>query len=283
MSHGATEVTEADLAAHEAFLAGRAGGERLDLTDANLRGVDLSGRNLAGARIDGLIADVRFEGANLEDANFRKAYLRGCTFKGALLRGAYFGRASIETCSFKDADLREADFTATTGGELDFRGADLTGAILFETVFVGVKAHGSRGFWARPDDNRLEAIDFSPSGDGSDVRDAAAWIDVVHGRPRKMRLKIRLKPGTSPFVRAEPNARTWDLPFDAVPVSPATQELVRAFADRYDEAVVDLDDKLPPELVRELDEQGRALAGRVQDEISDYAVDYEPLWGYETE
>lgn len=264
------------LAAHEAFLAGRDGGERLDLTDVRLRGQDLSGRNLARATFHGLFEDVRFDGANLEESTFRKAYLDQCGFDGARLREANFRRASLEACSFKNADLRDADFTSATGGDLDFRGADLVGAILFETVFTGIRANGTRGFWARPDDNRLETIDFSASADGSDVRDVAAWIDVVHGRPRKQRIKMVLVPGTSPFVRAEPNARKSGIALEEVPVSPEARDSIRAWTDRYDEAIVALEE-LPPNLRRELDDQGRALAKRVQDEVPDYQVEYEPV------
>ena len=263
------------LSAHEAFLAGRPGGARLDLTAAVLQGVDLSGRNLARATFDGYLEDVRFDGADLEEATFRKARLRRCSFRGARLRGANLRRASLQGCSFENADLRDADLTRATVGDLDLRGADLAGAIFYDTVIDGAEVYGSHGFWARSEDNRLESLDFSPAGDGSDIRDGEAWIDPVHGRPRPVRIRLALRAAESPVGRVEPNAPEREIPLDQLPVSPGMREALRGWAERYDEAVVE-NHPLPAEIARSLAEEGRSLQERLRSELPGYDVAYDP-------
>jgi uncharacterized protein YjbI with pentapeptide repeats len=108
----------------EVLLAGREGGERLDLTEVSLRGVDLSGETWP-ATFDGHLKDV---GSATQTSSRRSAGVPRPMASTAL----FFMQepplqASLETCSFKNADLRDADYTSATGGDLDFRGADLTG------------------------------------------------------------------------------------------------------------------------------------------------------------
>jgi hypothetical protein len=84
------------LTSHALFLSGDPSGIRADLSDAVLRGADLSD-------------------ADLSDAVLRGADLSGAVLRGAVLRGA----------DLSGADLRGADLSGAV-----LRGADLSGAVL---------------------------------------------------------------------------------------------------------------------------------------------------------
>lgn len=99
------------LRKHKLWLNEKEGGERADLTGADLIGADLRGADLTGAYLRG--ADLR--GANLRMANLI----------GADLRGANLNRADLT-----EADLREADLHGANLTEADLYGANLTEADL---------------------------------------------------------------------------------------------------------------------------------------------------------
>ena len=84
-----TELSEI-LERHRKWLVGEGGGQRADLSEANLRYADLRGADLCGANLSG--ADLC--GANLRGADLSEANLRYADLSGADLR---------------EADLREAD------------------------------------------------------------------------------------------------------------------------------------------------------------------------------
>ena len=86
---------------------------RIDFTDANLSGSDLSGANLRGAHLN----RVNLNSANLSGADLYGAQLRGANLRKADLRGA---------------DLRKADLTGADLSLANFRGADLFGTRLVE-------------------------------------------------------------------------------------------------------------------------------------------------------
>ena len=67
------------IKSHGRWLRNEEGGERANLSDADLSGADLSDANLRGANLSD---------ANLSDANLSGAYLRGADLSGAYLRGA---------------------------------------------------------------------------------------------------------------------------------------------------------------------------------------------------
>ena len=92
-----------------------------NLSGANLRGADLSGANLSWADLSG--ANLR--GANLRGANLREANLSGANLRGADLRGANLSWANLSGADLRGADLRGADLSWA-----DLRGANLSGANL---------------------------------------------------------------------------------------------------------------------------------------------------------
>ena len=94
------------LDSHQKWINNEQGGERADLSEANLCKAGLREADLSGA--------------DLREANLCKADLRGANLSGANLRGA---------------DLRGADLRWTNLHEVDLRGADLRGADLDFSCF----------------------------------------------------------------------------------------------------------------------------------------------------
>ena len=96
------------LAKHKSWLNNEPGGERANLSDADLSYANLSYANLGGADL----SYANLSGANLSYANLRYANLRG-------------------------ANLREADLSYANLSGANLRGADLGGANLGFNCFFG--------------------------------------------------------------------------------------------------------------------------------------------------
>ena len=101
------------LEKHLKWLNNENGGERADLSGADLRGADLRIADLSGANLR--IADL--SGANLRIADLRIANLRGANLSGANLSGADLRIANLSGANLSGANLSGADL----------RGADLRG------------------------------------------------------------------------------------------------------------------------------------------------------------
>lgn len=98
------------LKQHEIWVASQGKeGRRLNLSGANLEGVDLSGRLLAAAKLDHCI----LVGANLKGANLAAAALTG-----ANLNGANLAAAELRGADLRWANLREAVLLGTRQGEM---------------------------------------------------------------------------------------------------------------------------------------------------------------------
>ena len=137
-------------------------GERADLKEAYLSGVDLSGADLRGAYLE----EADLEGVNLKGTNLRGADLRGANLReadlswadldGADLREAYLYRADLEEADLRGADLREAYLRraylreANLSG-VDLRGADLEGVNLTWADLRGADLSGVRGLLPQTD------------------------------------------------------------------------------------------------------------------------------------
>jgi Pentapeptide repeats (8 copies) len=111
------------LKQHELWLdANEQGGERADLSYADLKGADLKGANLYRADLKG----ANLYCAYLRDADLWNANLRGANLEDANLRGANLEDADLTGANLEDADL--------TGANLE--DADLTGAILPDISWI---------------------------------------------------------------------------------------------------------------------------------------------------
>src|SRR5713101_4513737 len=101
--------------------------EQLDVSNHDLRGINLMNGDLRGANLS--LASVCE--ANLCGANLSKADLHG-----ADLSGTYLCWADLHGANLREADLREADLSCADLRETDLRGAILYGAFLYG-AFLG--------------------------------------------------------------------------------------------------------------------------------------------------
>jgi hypothetical protein len=111
---------------HQKWLNNDMGGERAELNNANLDGVDLSYNDLSNAIMCGaglIYADLR--NTNLSDVDL--SYADMCH---ADLRNANLSYANLSGADLIFADLRHTDMTCADLGYANLSGADLSGANL---------------------------------------------------------------------------------------------------------------------------------------------------------
>ena len=106
---------------HKKWATNKEGGERANLSGADLRDANLSEADLRGAD---------FSGADLRDANLSEADFSGADFSGADLSGANLCRvelwwANLCGANLCGANLRGADLSRADLSRADLRGADL--------------------------------------------------------------------------------------------------------------------------------------------------------------
>jgi uncharacterized protein YjbI with pentapeptide repeats len=105
---------------HGKWLRGEAGGERANLSGANLREANLSGANLREANLSGanlIAADLRW--TDLRWTDLRGANLRGTDLRGANLRGVknqiYIGQRSDGYQFFARHDKEKSAWVISAG------------------------------------------------------------------------------------------------------------------------------------------------------------------------
>ena len=94
---------------------------KVDLRDADLRGVNFSGAYLR---------DVNLSGVNLSGVNLSGVNLSGVNLGGANLRDADLSDVNLSGVNLSDADLRDADLSGVNLGGANLRDADLSGVSL---------------------------------------------------------------------------------------------------------------------------------------------------------
>jgi hypothetical protein len=109
---------------------------RIDLTGADLHGVDLRRADLTGALLHG----TDLHGANLAWANVDCAELHGADLRGAKLSRTYFMGTELHEANLAGAELFATDFTHAA-----LCGADLTEARLTEALFIDSDLYAVRG------------------------------------------------------------------------------------------------------------------------------------------
>jgi uncharacterized protein YjbI with pentapeptide repeats len=108
---------------HRLHLAGKEGGQMLDLSGEDLSGLDLSRANLRGAILRGAnLRWAKLRGADLRGAILIGADLRGAILIGAILSGADLRGADLREAILRDALLREADLSRAILSGADFNG-----------------------------------------------------------------------------------------------------------------------------------------------------------------
>ena len=104
------EVSKEELAIildkHAKYLNGGDGGERADLSYANLSSANLCYADLSSANL---------RSANLSSANLSSANLRSANLRSANLRSADLRSANLRSADLSSAELRSADLRSATG------------------------------------------------------------------------------------------------------------------------------------------------------------------------
>ena len=141
------------IKSHGRWLRNEEGGERADLSGADLRSADLSGADLSSANLSSAdLSSADLSSANLRGANLRSANLRGANLSSANLRSADLSGADLRGANLRSANLRGADLRSA-----DLSGADLRGANLDKTYYQVVRIGSRRGTttYCVDDDNVL--------------------------------------------------------------------------------------------------------------------------------
>ncbi|MCF7536191.1 pentapeptide repeat-containing protein [Pseudomonas petrae] len=127
------------LGKHRAWLDDEDGGERANLSGANLSGANLSGANLRDANLSGAyLRCANLSDAYLCDANLRGANLSGAYLRDANLSGAYLRCANLSDANLRDANLRDANLSGAY-----LRCANLSDAYLCDANLSGANLSGA--------------------------------------------------------------------------------------------------------------------------------------------
>lgn len=111
---------------HQLWLEKKDGGERADLSDADLCNVDLSNVNLCGADL----RNTYLHGANLSNANLSKANLSAADLCGADLSGSDLHNAILYHAYLSDANLCRTSLYKADLSHADLRNTNLSNANL---------------------------------------------------------------------------------------------------------------------------------------------------------
>jgi uncharacterized protein YjbI with pentapeptide repeats len=124
-------------------------GQRLNLSNSDLCGADLTGAHLDGAIFDQAHLDrACFNHAHLEGAWFGRAHLQRARFIGADLTRAIFPRAHLDEADLSEAHLDGANFSVAHLDGANYKeahldGANFNGAHLDGALFPGAHMYGA--------------------------------------------------------------------------------------------------------------------------------------------
>lgn len=115
-------------------------GRSVDLSDADLPGIQLAGTSLEGAELSrASLAGARFDGCNLEDSELRQADLRGASLDGSNLEGVDLSRATLVDASLRGSNLESARLDGADLSRAVFDGSNLEQAELHGAVLGGAR------------------------------------------------------------------------------------------------------------------------------------------------
>ena len=140
---------------------------RCDLTDAQLRAMDLTGANLAGANLNGAkLFKAILTGVNLGEASLRGAYLTGVDLTGVDLTEVDLTGANLREVNLTGVDLTEtilagADLTGANLREVNLRGVDLTEVNLTGAKLTGANLTGANLTGAKLPGVNLTEVDLT--------------------------------------------------------------------------------------------------------------------------
>jgi len=147
------------------------GGEKADLTGADLRGVNLRETSLRDANLTWAdLADANLRGADLRNTDLRSANLTNANLRVADLTNANLSNANLTDANLRDANLTGANLRGInlTDADLtwaDFRGANLRGANLartnlYDVCFAGANLRGAYFYGADLSEADLRGADL---------------------------------------------------------------------------------------------------------------------------
>lgn len=171
----------------------RAGLAGIDLSGANLEGVDFSRADLDGANLRGAnlknanLQSASLRQANLEGADLSNARLHKADLEGARLSGATLDRAELELAELVEAVLENAKLRGARLVSANLEEANLSGAVLEDAELRGAQAAGAtfaraslcRANLVRAD---LAVADFTEADlRGADLKESTASGATVTG------------------------------------------------------------------------------------------------------
>ncbi|EAF2426647.1 pentapeptide repeat-containing protein [Listeria monocytogenes] len=107
------------------------GGEKADLSNADLKNTNLRFANLRLAYLRGANLRLAYlRGANLRFADLRGADLRGADLRGADLSNVNLSIADLNNANLSNADLSNVNLSNADLSNVNFRGVDLSDANL---------------------------------------------------------------------------------------------------------------------------------------------------------
>lgn len=185
--------------------------DRIDLTEASLRGADLSRASLAGATLlrtdlagatcahadlrqarlvgarltDCDLTAARLDGADLSHTDLRTAAVRGASLVGARLVGAALAGRDLGGVAAKDADFTRADLAGSSWRSADLRGATFADANLADIDLEGADLRAAdlrtavfQGRRSRRGDSPGEVADDGPRANTLGRGEATARADA---------------------------------------------------------------------------------------------------------
>jgi uncharacterized protein YjbI with pentapeptide repeats len=151
-------------------------GQRADLSESKLAGIDLPGTNLSMANL---------QGADLSEANLAGANLQEVTLAGANLGKANIRGANLQRALLSKANLKKADLTGANLEEASLGGANLQRACLAHAHFREANLHQAR-LW----DADLRDTDLAEAHDFLGAQLAGADVSGAKLPPAVMRFDV---------------------------------------------------------------------------------------------
>jgi hypothetical protein len=140
MKNYTPEELQTILAKHKAWLNNEEGGERANLSDANLSYANLSYANLRNANLSY---------ANLSDANLSYANLSYANLRNANLSYANLSDANLSYANLSDANLSDANLSDANLSDANLRNANLRFNVFFGGSYGAPVYQACRGFGSR--------------------------------------------------------------------------------------------------------------------------------------
>jgi uncharacterized protein YjbI with pentapeptide repeats len=155
---------------HARSIAGlleRAVAQEMDLSEADLRGLDLSRGRFSGARLSRadlsktILIRADLTGAQLSGAELLSADLFGSVLFKANLAGTNLSDANLSMSNAAWSFLQDANLAETNLSYANLFGANLSGARVFETILVGANLTGA--YLDRVNLNLAKGVSLTPN------------------------------------------------------------------------------------------------------------------------